>query len=185
MAKRVLLIHGWGNKPEDNWYPWLKSELERQGYEVFAPSMPNSDNPEASEWINCMNETLGTPTKSDYLVGHSLGVIAILRYLEQLKPGQEIGGAVLVAGFSYDIGIKEHHSFFTSPVNWDAVMSHCKRFIAIHSDNDKYVQLVHGDIMKEKLGAKLIIKHNMGHFSKSSGITQFPDALNAVLELSR
>ena len=81
MAKRVFIIHGWGGRPNSNWFPWLKAELTKLGYEVFVPTMPNSSNPMVKEWISCMNETIGAPTKSDYLVGHSLGVIAILRYL--------------------------------------------------------------------------------------------------------
>ncbi len=180
MAKRVFIIHCWQCNPNSNWFPWLKAELTKRGFEVFVPALPDSSRPIASEWINCMNETIGTPTKSDYLIGHSLGVIAILRYLEQLKPKQEIGGAVLVAGFSYGLGIKEHHSFFDTPVNWAAIRAHCGKFTAIHSDNDQYVKLAHGDIFKEKLGAKLTIEHNMGHFL----MTQLPEALDAIMEIS-
>jgi hypothetical protein len=182
MAKRVFIIHGWQGNPSSNWFPWLKIELAKLGYEVSVPAMPNSYKPQAKEWISCMNKTIGNPTKSDYLVGHSLGVIAILRYLEQLQAGQEIGGAVFAAGFSdNNLGINEVSSFFDAPVNLDAIKEHCKKFIALHSDDDPYVPLAHSEIFKEKLGAKLIIEHGMGHLL----IAKFPDVLNAVLEVSK
>jgi hypothetical protein len=182
MTKRVFIIHGWGGVPNSNWFPWLKAELTKLKYEVIVPAMPNSGRPQAKEWISCMNETIGNPTKSDYLVGHSLGVIAILRYLEQLKASQKIGGAVLVAGISYNnLGINEVSSFFDVPVNWNAIKVHCKNFIALHSDDDPYAPIVHSEIFREKLGAKLIVEHGMGHLR----LDKFPDVLNAVLEISK
>ena len=39
-----------------------------------------------------------------------------------------------------------------------------------------------GDILKEKLGAELIVEHNMDHFSE--GFEELPSALKAVLEIS-
>ena len=112
---RVFIIHGWEGKPTSNWFPWLKEELEKKDYEAITPEMPNSYEPQCSEWVAHLNEIVGTPSPSDYLVGHSLAVIAIFRYLERLKPGQQVGGAVLVSGFPLDLGIKQHHGFFDKP----------------------------------------------------------------------
>jgi hypothetical protein len=39
--------------------------------------------------------------------------------------------------------------------------------------------------MEEKLGARLIVEHDMGHISSGHGITSLPDAASAVVELSR
>lgn len=181
MGKRAFLIHGWQGNPNVYWFPWLKDELAKRGYEVFVPAMPNPHTPQASEWVSCISDAIGTPTSSDYLVGHSLGVIAILRYLEQLAPGQEIGGAVFVAGFSYDLGIEEHKSFFTAPVNWDKVNEHCRKFIALHSDDDPYISMAHGVVFREKADAELVVVHGMGHFA----VMQLPEALDAVLKLSQ
>ncbi len=180
MAKRAFIIHGFGGNPYCNWFPWLKAELTKRGYEVLVPAMPNPSKPKATEWVNCISKTVGAPTASDYLIGHSLGVIAILRYLQQLGQGQEVGGAVLVAGFSYDLGINELYNFVDSPVDWASIKKHCSKFVALHSDNDPYITLASGDIFKEKLGAKLVVKHNVGHFLDA----QLPEVLNAVLELS-
>ena len=42
-SKRVLIIHGYGVNSEGCFYPWLKSELEKMGYVVDLPSLPDSD----------------------------------------------------------------------------------------------------------------------------------------------
>ena len=185
MSKRAFLIHGWEGTPEDAWRPWLKNELEKRGYTVIMPAMPDTYHPKMDGWVNHLTEVVGVPDKECYLVGHSLGCIAILRYIETLEENQEVGGVIFVAGFSDDLGIKELNTFFTKPIDWSKIKSHCKKFIAIHSDNDPYVPLKHGDIFKEKLNAEVIVKHNMKHFSGDDGIIELPVVLDALLKISK
>jgi predicted alpha/beta hydrolase family esterase len=185
MAKRAFIIHGWEGSPEDGWIPWLKKELGGKGFEVFAPAMPNPNFPQMSEWVGHLAKTVGDPDKDCYFVGHSLGCITILRYLESLGEDQKVGGAVLVAGFTSHLGFEELENFFPNMVNFDKIKSHCDRFVAIHSDNDPWVSVHYGeDLFKEKLGAEVVVKHNMKHFGSSDGITELPDALDAVLKIS-
>lgn len=40
MKKQALILQGWYQKPNSNWYPWLKKELEKRGYKVFLPDLP-------------------------------------------------------------------------------------------------------------------------------------------------
>jgi len=187
--KRAILIHGWGGVPEEGWRPWLRGELEKRGFKVLIPAMPDTKHPKLSAWVGKIAESVGKPDKHTYLVGHSLGPLAILRYLESLKPGEEVGGAVFVAGFSSELN-KDNiddtkiRSFFDHPVDWEKVKKHCRVFVAINSDNDPFVPVEEGDIFKEKLGAELIVKHNMGHLGVDNGITEFPDVLDSILKLS-
>jgi uncharacterized protein len=185
MAKRVFLIHGWEGRPDGGWRPWLKNELEKRKFTVTAPAMPDTNHPKMDAWVNHLAKTIGTPDKDCYLVGHSLGCITILRYLETLKPGQKIGGAILVAGFVSDLGFDEVKTFFKKPLEWNEITAHCKKFVAIHSDNDPYVSLHYGDIFKEKLKASVVVEHNMKHFSGSDGVLQLPVALNNLLNISK
>lgn len=147
--------------------------------------MPNTMHPKMEEWVSHIQKTVGKPDKDCYFVGHSLGCIAILRYLETLGQGKQIGGSILVAGFSSSLGYKEHKTFFDQPVDWEKIKSKCKKFVAIHSDNDPFVPIVHGQIFKKELGAKLVIQHNMKHFTEKDGFTQLPVLLENVIEISR
>ena len=184
MVKRAFLIHGWQSYPEKSWKPWLKNELERKGFRVFVPAMPDTNHPKMNAWVEHLTKIVGTPDKDSYFIGHSLGCITILRYFETLEENQEVGAAVLIAGFSDNINYGELNSFFTKSIQWSKIKSHCKKFIAIQSDNDPYVPLKYGDIFKEKLNAKLIVEHNMKHFSGDDGINELPVALDSVLKIS-
>lgn len=185
MKKRAFLIHGWEGYPEEGWRPWLKKELEKRGFEVFVPAMPNANFPIQRQWVAHLQKLVSKPTKVDFFVGHSLGCITILRILERLKEREKVGGAVLVAGFTDDLSIKEITTFFKDKINFEKIRKACPKFIAIHSDNDPWVDLKYGDILKEKLGAKLIVEHNKKHFSGDDNIFELPSALEAVLELAK
>lgn len=183
MKKRVFNIHGWEGYPEEGWRPWLRKELEKRGFEVFVPAMPETNTPTFEKWLSHLVKTVGKPRKTDIFVGHSLGCITVLRFLEGLKGSEKVGGAILVAGFTDNLGCQEIDSFFTAPINFEKIKSRCEKFIVIHSDNDPYVPLKHGDIFKEKLGAKLIKMHKMKHFSGDDGITELPVVLEELLNL--
>jgi len=186
--KKVIIIHCWEGYSNYCWYPNAKKELEDKGYEVIIPEMPETNLPKFKAWLSELQRVAGKPNKNLYLIGHSLGCITILRYLEGLKENEKIGGAILVAGFTDDLDLKEIKGFFETPIDFEKIKNHCSKFVAIHSDNDPYVSLKEGDIFKEKLGAKLIIKHNMGHFSgeieKKESCTQLPEVVESLLEIS-
>lgn len=184
MTKRVFLIHGWEGHPEKEWRPWLKKELENRGFKVIVPAMPNTNHPKIDKWVPCLAKLVGKPSENDYFVGHSLGCITILRYLETLK-GNRVGGVILVAGFTNNIGFKELSNFFQKEINFSKIKSNCKKFIAIHSDNDLYVPLSFGNVFKKELDAKVITQHNMKHFSGDDGINKLPIVLDVLLKISQ
>ena len=188
MAKRAFIIHGWEGYPEGGWRPWLKKKLEEKGFEVIIPAMPDTANPTMEKWVPYLAHLVATSDKNTYFIGHSLGCITILRYLETLKEGQKVGGVVLVAGFAHDLeydGYKgELLSFFQIPVNWEEIKKHCNKFVSIHSDDDPWVPVKHNEIFKKKLGAEAIVMHKMKHFSGDDGINELPIALDSVLKFS-
>lgn len=182
--KRAVIIHCWEGYPEYCWYPQAKKELESLGFKVAVPEMPDTNHPKLSEWLPELRKVAGIPDEGLYLVGHSLGVITILRYLESLKEGEKIGGAVFVAGFSEEIEYEEIMNFFKVPVDFDKVKTHCSKFVVIHSDNDPYVPLRFGEFFKKELGAKLIVLHNKGHFSgeieNEESCTTLPEVVEEI-----
>ncbi len=206
IKKRIFIIHGWEGTPESNWFPWLKEQLEDRGFEVIVPSMPNTNYPVLFEWLAHMQKIIGKVDKSTYLVGYSLGVIAVLRFLESLPVGQKIGGAVLVAGFPGSIGYKDINSFFASPLiifwlilhklgykaldsyfvlplDYEKVRNSANKFIAIHSDNDPYVPLHNGEILRDRLGAELIVVPKGNHFNEGAGFKKLPIVSESLLKI--
>lgn len=179
MQKKVYIVHGWEGTPDSDWFPWLKKKLESRGFEVIVPQMPNTNNPKLSEWLSHLQKVAVSPDENTFFIGHSLGCITILRYLENLPEETKISGAVLVAGFSKPIGYDEIGDFVDHSVNYKKIKKHTNKFIAIQSDNDPFVPVKHGQIFKEKLGAELITLKGREHFNEF----KMPEALETVLNL--
>jgi len=180
--KRAIIIHCWGGNPNYAWYPWLKTELEKQGYSVAIPAMPNTDNPRLSEWLPTLQNLVGQPDDELVLIGHSLGTGTIMRYLETLSARQQIRKAILVAGFTDPLGFKELENFFEVPLDFANIKLKAKDgFVVIQSDNDPFISKQYGERLRAELGAKLIIKHAAGHMSgpvdSEDSCTELPEVI--------
>ncbi len=183
--KRVFVIHGYEGLPMHGWRPWLKGELEKKGFKVFVPAMISPHAPTMNEWVKQISLLVDKPTNRDYFVGHSLGCIAILRYFETLDETERVGGAVLVAGFSSNLGFDGFNSFYSKTIHWEKICGHCPKFVAVISDDDPYVPLVEGSIFKVNLGAELVVLPGMRHFSGDDGIIELPVVLDRLLRMSK
>lgn len=182
--RRIILVHGWDGYPEEGWFPKFRKEMEEQGFIVAIPAMEPADAPSRDRWVPQLANAVGTPDEDTYLVGHSAGCVTILRYLEGLPDGTKVGGVLLVAGFTDHLGFEELKNYFTTPIDWTNVRSKADGFVAIHSDNDKFVPLSHADVFKAQLGAQVIVLKARGHFAGSDGTTELPEARDAVLTLA-
>jgi predicted alpha/beta hydrolase family esterase len=150
--------------------------------------MPDSSTPTLEKWLPHLLKIVGTPDENCYFVGHSLGCITILKFLETLGENQKVGGTIFVAGFSQDLEYdgykKELASFFKKPLDWENVKKHCKKFVTIHSSNDPWVNIKHLDIFLDKLGAEAIKLNGMKHFSGDDGINELPIVLDKLIKIS-
>jgi len=190
MQKRVFIIHGWGGSPQEGWFPWLKKELEKRGFVVQVPSMPDSEEPKIETWIPYLAKLVGKPDENTYLVGHSIGCQTIIRYLQTLPENAKIGGAVFVAGWYNlrNLATEEEKRiagpWVNEPRDDKKIRQAVNRAIAIFSDNDPFVIPENKESWKERIGAKIIVEHQKGHFSGDDGIKELPSALQAMLEVS-
>ena len=191
MQKRAFIFHGWDGYPEEGWFPWLKQELETKGFVVPVPQLPMADEPRINNWVNEIKELISNPDDKTYFVGHSMGCQAIARYLESLPEGTQVGGAVFVAGFfkrltnleDDDLTRDVAREWLETPLDLNKVASRLKKSVAIFSDDDPYVPLDNQEQFANILHSKIIIEHGKEHFSGSTGITQLPVALEALLSL--
>lgn len=179
--KKVLIIHGFEGMPNGGWRPWLMGELEKLDVYACALPMPAPDKPVLSEWVGEIARQIPAGSRDEFfLVGHSLGVPAILRYLEQSPHGAKIEGALLVSGFTSDVGIKEIVSFVEAPFDFATIKKKAGRFAVIHGSEDDYVPLEFAESLARDLGVELTVIPGAGHFTGSEGWKQFPLALEAL-----
>jgi len=184
---RLFIVHGWEGHPRIHWLGWLAKEAQALGFVVFAPQFQSPDLPLCEDWITILQNEVGTPTEHDFFVGHSLGAIAILRYLETLDgklsaEGEEhIGGAIFVSGFATSVGVKETESFFEGAVDFERVKRKSKHgFVAINSDNDPYVPMERAEELRDGLGARLVVLHGAGHINTDAGYVELPEAVEEL-----
>lgn len=190
MAKRVFIIHGWGGNPHEAWLPWLKTELEKEGFVVEVPTMPQTNEPTIAVWVEYLAKTVGEPDNDTYFVGHSIGCQAIMRYLATLED-TKVGGCVFVAGWfkleNMEDATEEKiaEPWLTTPIDFAKVRAATPNITVILSDNEPYGAVAENKELFEKaLGATVHVEHNKGHFSEDNGITELPEALEAIQAMS-
>jgi len=190
MNKRVYIIHGWSELPEDGWFPWLKKKLKNLDFQAFTPAMPDLDTPKIDSWVGYLSHLIGKPDKNTFLVGHSIGCQAVLRYLQTLDESAGVGGVILVAGFFDLQNLNDGEKIIAkpwleTPLNFEKIKKITGGKITVFlSDNDPFVPLEKNKkIFEKKLGAKVFIGQK-GHISGPDGIFELPEALDAILSFS-
>ncbi len=179
--KRAIIVHGWGGRSNEHWLPWLKVELEKLGYEVQVPDMPDTEAPVIEKWVGKLREVAGQPDADTYFVGHSIGCQTILRYLETIDT--PVGGAVFVAGwFNLDNLESEKEKeiakpWIETPIDLQKVKSILPSPTLIISNNDPYGCFEENKVKFSQINSKIIVMPNAGHLTADDGFTELPVAL--------
>ncbi len=180
---KVFLIHGFEGMPNGGWRPWLMGNLALEGVYACALPMPNPYTPKKEEWVEEIGRVCNAPGENIFLVGHSLGVNAVLQYMQSLPEGSKIGGAVLVSGpyHNVDDGYKDQlESFFEPQYDFAKIRSVCGNFAVIHGDNDEVVPFSDAEEFSLALSCDLMPIKNGGHLNGESGWRELPEALTAL-----
>lgn len=178
MTPKVILIHGNGGcKPTDNWFPYLKQELEQLHIEVLAPQFPDSELARESYWIPFLENELKAD-ESTVLVGHSSGAIAAIRYAETHK----ILGSVLVGVYHTHLGIEseKRSRYFDRPWNWAEAKKNQHFIIEFASTDDPWIPIEEARFVRDKLGAEYYEYTDQGHFGGDYNKETFPELLEAL-----
>lgn len=185
MKQNIILIHGAYGHPKENWFPWLKTELEKLGCNIIIPRFPTPEGQNLDNWMRILNKYNEYFDSDTILVGHSIGPALILRKLEILE--EPVKASFLVAGCIGKLGIddfdKINASFFENPFDWNEIKKNSKHFFVYHSDNDPYVPLEMGKELANKLGVEVILVKGGGHLNEKVGYTKFPLILEDIKKL--
>lgn len=169
---KVFIVHGAYGNPSENWFPWLKAELEKLGATVIVPKFPTPENQSLESWMDTIGLYQIGP--NDILIGHSIGAALVMRIIEEHK----VKAAFLVAGFVGALGFSNvdgiNSSFFKEPMRYNKMRINCKNIFVFGSDNDPYVPLAQTNALAKNLMTEPIIVNGAGHFNSKSGYTKFP-----------
>jgi leucyl-tRNA synthetase len=191
--QKVLLIHGFESRGDNKKYAWLKPELEKAGFEVFAPTMSTSEHPTVASWMKELTPFIKDFTEHDIIIGHSLGSKAALLLIQKTK--KKIGNLFLIASAvgkrrdwkeaarqmqgSDVVSLKK---FWDEPLRYDVVSAHVGAITCIASDNDPLIpSYLHDDLPRTW---KRVLVPGAGHFD-SREIEKFKTLLPLFLEAER
>jgi len=187
--KKFYIVHGWEGSPNEKQLIWLRDKLVESGYEAVNLEMPNTEEPEIKAWINKISESIEAPGEDIFLIGHSIGGQAVLRFTETLPENIKIGGLVLIAPWmKLDEATLEEEGeevrgiakpWMETPIDFKKIKEISPINLAFFSDNDPYVDMDAKEIFEKEIGAKTFVIKGRGHFIESNGI-ELPEILEEI-----
>jgi len=148
--------------------------------------MPDPSTPTFEKWVPFLESLVGTSDAETVVVGHSMGGLAAVRFLERLPEGAKIGKVILVAPVVNTIenmDLMEElvaRPWLDRPFDDAKIRRFADKIVGIFSDDDPYILLTSEEIVRNRFGAKTIVEHAKGHFSGDDGTTDLPTILQFI-----
>jgi len=175
--KAILVPGNGGCKPTDNWFPYLKTELEKMGIDAVAPEFPDPQLARACYWLPFLENELKAD-ENTIIIGHSSGAIAAMRYAESHR----ILGSVLVGTYHTDLknDYEKLSGYFNTPWNWEAIKKNQQWVIQFGSSDDPWIPIEEARFVHDKLSTDYYEFVDQGHFGGDYFKPTFPEALIAI-----
>jgi hypothetical protein len=176
----LYIVHGYGASPSDHWFSWLKNAMEKKGASVSIVNLPAPDAPQPNEWQQALESQVASLDEGTYFVAHSLGSIALLRFLEGVQ-GKTIGGYLLVSGFNNSLpALPQLDSFKKPTIDYGRLVDIASNRVVVSAIDDPSVPHAFSESLANSLKAKFVSVQRGGHFLGSDGFTEFPLVINEL-----
>ena len=165
MTRDVLFIQGGGEgafEADGILVASLQSALGAD-YDVRYPRMPNEKNPDMRTWKARIAAELSLSDDDVILVGHSLGGLALLKFLSEQACERRVAGLYLVAVPSKD---EENWNYdeLELPLDVATKLSGIARIFLYHCRDDEIVPFAHLGLHAARLpGAIVRVTDGRGH----------------------
>lgn len=180
MAKRVLLLHGWGGSDFPHWQSWLAAEIAKEYGCVQFLRFSDVDAPKLGVWLEELREAL-VAFEPDIVICHSLANTLWFHYCHTNATMQnatkEIKKLYLVAPPSLQCKVPELAEFF--PIEPPKNL-HAKEKLLITSTDDVYMSVDEANALQKDLGIEMKMLQNAGHINSDSGFGEWEWMLEAV-----
>lgn len=177
MIKAVFAPGNGGGSVHENWFVYLKKELENMGITVAAKDFPDPMLAREKYWLPFLKNELHAD-ENTIIIGHSSGAIAAMRYAEKNK----ILGSVLVAPYYTDLGddSEKESGYFNRPWDWEAIKKNQKFIIQFNSTDDPWIPIKEARFVHEKLDTDYHEFTDQGHFGGDREKPTFPELIAAL-----
>lgn len=178
MKPKVIIIHGnHGGTGEDEWIPWLKANLVKEGFEVLNPTMPDNEVAKSAIWLPYIEQELKAD-KNTIIIGWSSGAVATMRYTETHK----LLGSILIGACYTDTGSKleKQSGYYDEPWQWDAILDNQKWIVQFNSTDDPVIPIEEARFIHEKLQTEYHEYTDKKHFGWPVPMPEFPELLEII-----
>lgn len=200
MKKQVIFVHGGsaysnyegflndlrtrplrdlpGTAKRERWTDRLAEDLG-DGFEVFQPRMPNSQNAKYLEWKLWFERYLALVTNEVILVGWSQGGYFLAKYLTEEVLEKPVAAVYLLAApfKPDDFGGEDGGDFAFDATKLEALTVRCGRVVIMHSKDDLVVPYSHSENYRKALpGATFVTFSDKGHFL----MADFPELIEIL-----
>ncbi len=176
-ANNYTILPGWTSGADDNFYPWLQQSLTTDGQTVTTFVYKSSEENSEAEIVEDLLANLKL-NENSVLVGHSLGGVMALKWLE--KTQTKIAKLVLVGSFMTP-EFKDKPRPFAQTLSWkfdiEKIKQNVGEIIILADTTDHIVPLESSLELTEKLDGKLIEFEAVSPHIKGK---QEPEVLNAA-----
>ena len=186
--KNYIILSGSANTPYDNWYKWVKDEIETKGFNACVPYLPQGEycNYKAWEKILIAYKNAGMIGKETTIICHDVSCVFATRFIIQNKI--QIEGIIAVAPFNTMLGMEQdqlNKSFIIRTDKLQKIERFVKFYHCMCSSNDPFVSDEIFDNFCESVGAKKHEIEGAGHFDAESGYVKFPELITLIDNINK
>lgn len=190
--RNIFIFHGSYGNPQENWFPWLKVELEKFGHHVFCPQFPipkyeTPDGHRPEDWLKYFKKYHQYINEDTIMIAHSRGCLFSYYLLPTLET--KIHSLFLIApwiNFNYKAWYTKGFQgvidpYHRKPFQWNKIKEKTS-FIEIFQSTNDDTPVKDGQDIANKLGAQLTIVENANHFNVASNkdYVKFPLLLEHI-----
>ena len=190
-----LIVHGFGGYPEENWFGWLKRELEKQGHTVKVPQLPTYGFPNGLEnqtlenWVRISQKEMeGWDPAETIIIGHSLGGRTVTELASANTTEVPYQGVIAVSPpmgrTSFVVWNPAMESFFAD-LDGKAARAGANQIIIMGAPDDPVVHHMQFALLAEKVQADQLVwlPEGAGHVNAARGYTTFPQILPVIEQI--
>ncbi|TDQ57732.1 hypothetical protein EDC45_1380 [Mesocricetibacter intestinalis] len=182
MQKRLYITHGYTANSRSHWFPWLKRVLAKHNMLTTIFDMPDSHHPDPRQWLDYHRKHIEQCDENTIFVGHSLGCIATLSYLQTQY--SNIAGVILVSGFDRTLpNLPELNPFLNPMPDYADLIERIPYRTVIAAADDPVVNCTYSEQLARHLQADYQLLASGGHFLDREGCTQLMPVYREVLKI--
>lgn len=185
--KTAYIFHDAFNDQFSDWYPWMKSELEKLGVITTVLQFPTPAAQSYESWRAVMKNYLGTFDNETLFIGHGTGGAFALRLAEELSV--KIRGMFLIASYAEPIGHvgydRLNETFTNHDFQWNRILENIVSKRVIAGQDDPFVPFEITERLANNLHETPVIIPDGGHLNRASGFSQAVPLLQVIIETLR